>query len=120
MFIVEDNQAYRLLLGKVLEKRGFLVMLFEHGRKAADMLKYVQPSLILSDISMPCMNGFEFHTYVKENYGELDIPFVYLTSNTSKEYVDKAIDLGARKMLGKPFETHALVETIDLVLNEVV
>ncbi len=118
VFIVEDNQAYRLLLGKVLEKRGFLVMMFEHGRKAVDMLQYVQPALILSDITMPCMDGFELHVYVKENFSRLNIPFVYLSSNTSQEYIDKATKLGARRMLGKPIEPDALAETLGLVLSE--
>ncbi len=118
VFIVEDNEAYRILLGKILEKRGFLVMMFEHGRKAVDMLQYVQPELILSDISMPCMDGFELHNYVIENYGRLNIPFVYLSSNTTSEYVSRATKLGARRMLGKPIAPDDLADTIDLVLSE--
>jgi len=117
VFIVEDNEAYRMLLGKVLEKRGFLVMMFEHGRKAVDMIQYVQPSLILSDITMPCMDGFELHHYVIENYGRLKIPFVYLSSNTSPEHIQRATQLGARRMLGKPIEPDDLADTLDLVLN---
>lgn len=118
VFIVEDNEAYRILLGKILEKRGFLVMMFEHGRKAVDMLQYIQPELILSDISMPCMDGFELHNYVIENYGRLNIPFVYLSSNTTSEYVNRATKLGARRMLGKPIAPDDLADTIDLVLSE--
>lgn len=120
VFIVEDNAAYRILLGKVLEKRGFLVMMFEHGRKAVDMLHHVQPNLILSDITMPCMDGFELHNYVIEKFGSVKIPFVYLSSNTTKEYVNRATKLGASRMLGKPIEPEALVNTIDLVLSEAV
>ncbi len=119
VFIVEDNEAYRILLGKVLEKRGFLVMMFEHGRKVVDMLQHIQPNLILSDITMPCMDGFELHNYVIEKYGRVKIPFVYLSSNTSKEYVSRATKLGASRMLGKPIEPDALADTIDLVLSEV-
>ncbi len=120
VFIVEDNEAYRILLGKVLERRGFLVMMFEHGRKAVDMLQYVQPELILSDISMPCMDGFELHNYVIEKFGRLKIPFVYLSSNTTGEYARKATQLGASRMLGKPIEPDALADTLDLVLSEAV
>lgn len=118
VFIVEDNEAYRILLGKVLEKRGFLVMMFEHGRKAVDMLQYVKPSLILSDISMPCMDGFELHNYVIEKYGNLKIPFVYLSSNDTPENNLKATQLGAKRMLGKPIKPDALADTLDLVLSE--
>jgi len=120
VFIVEDNEAYRLLIGKVLERRGFLVMMFEHGRKAVDMLQYVQPALILSDITMPCMDGFELHTYVNEKFGRVKIPFVYLSSNTSPEFMKRATQLGARRMLGKPIAPDALADTIDLVLSETI
>jgi CheY-like chemotaxis protein len=119
VFIVEDNQAYRMLIGKVLEQRGFMVMMFEHGRKAVDMLNYIQPSLILSDIAMPCMDGFEFLAYVKEHYPKLGIPFVYLSSSTSNKDIEKATKLGAQRMLGKPISPEALAETIDNVLKEV-
>ena len=120
VFIVEDNEAYRILLGKVLEKRGFLVMMFEHGRKAVDMLQYVQPSLILSDITMPCMDGFELHNYVIEKFGRVKIPFVYLSSDTSAEHINRATKLGASRMLGKPIEPDALADTIDIVLTETI
>ena len=119
VFIVEDNQAYRMLLGKVLEKRGFMVMMFEHGRKAMDMLKYIKPSLILSDITMPCMNGFEFHESVKRNFAKLNIPFIYLSSSTSPDDIQRASQMGARQMLGKPVSPKLLTDTIDSVLREV-
>jgi CheY-like chemotaxis protein len=118
VFIVEDNKAYRLLIGKVLERRGFMVMMFEHGRKAVDMLHYVQPSIIVSDIAMPCMDGFEFHQYVKQHFSKLDIPFVYLSSTSSAVEIKKATELGARSMLGKPIAADELAQTLDSILSE--
>jgi CheY-like chemotaxis protein len=119
VFIVEDNQAYRMLIGRVLEQRGFLVMMFEHGRKAMDMLNYIQPSLILSDIAMPCMDGFELYSKVKEYYPKLRIPFVYLSSSTCPKDIDKATKIGASRMLGKPISPDDLAQTLDTVLKEV-
>ena len=118
VFIVEDSAAYRVLLGRVLENRGFMVMMFEHGRKAADMLNYVKPTLILSDISMPCMDGFEFHEYVKRNFGKLNIPFVYLSSSTSETDKRKALNMGARRILRKPISPQNLASILDTVLEE--
>ena len=119
VFIVEDNHAYRMLLGKVLEKSGFMVMMFEHGRKALEMLKHIQPSLILSDIVMPCMDGFEFLTSIRQNFSHFDIPFIYLTSSTSTQNVNRAIELGAHTLLSKPISPSALTETLNEALKRI-
>ncbi len=93
-------------------------MMFEHGRKAVDMLNYIKPTVILSDISMPCMDGFEFHEYVNRNFGRLKIPFVYLSSTSSEQDKRKALDLGAKRVLKKPISPQALASVIDNVLEE--
>lgn len=119
VFIIEDNDAYRMLIGKVLERHGFRVMKFEHGRKAADMLNYITPSLILSDITMPCMDGFEFHEYVLQKFSNRNIPFIYLSSSTSLDNVRRAEEMGAYHVLDKPISSQKLADTIDNVLKEV-
>lgn len=116
VFIVEDNEAYRLLISRILQKKGFMVMVFENGRKAADMLRNVKPSLIVSDIEMPQMDGFEFHDFVEKNYGDT-IPFIYLSSSTDEEVKQKAHLIGATKMLKKPVSPEDLKQAIDQVLE---
>ncbi len=117
VFVVEDNNAYRMLISRVLQKNGFVVMLFEHGRKAADMLRYVRPELIISDIEMPCMDGFEFNEYVKRHFSEYNIPFIYLSSTNCDLMKNKARELGATKMLDKPVSVDKLRSTINHVLK---
>lgn len=117
VFVVEDNNAYRTLLSRVLQKNGFMVMLFEHGRKAADMLKYVRPELVISDIEMPCMDGFEFNEYVKRNFSEYSIPFIYLSSTTNEHMKNKARELGATSMLDKPVSVEKLRNAVNYVLE---
>tara|TARA_R110002096_G_scaffold153285_1_gene316970 strand:+ start:4430 stop:4831 length:402 start_codon:yes stop_codon:yes gene_type:complete len=113
VFIVEDNEAYRILLGRILEKRGFMIMMFENGRKAVEMLEYCKPSLIISDIQMPCMDGFELYVMIKKRYPKFDIPFVYLSSTTSQEEIEKATKLSMREMLGKPVRPDELMHSIN-------
>ncbi len=115
VFVVEDNAAYRILISRVLQSRGFVVMVFENGRKAADMLRNIKPSLIVSDIEMPQMDGFEFQDYVKKHYGD-SIPFIYLSSSTDEGVQKKAHLMGATKMLNKPVSPEDLTKAIDLVL----
>lgn len=117
VFLVEDSVAYRIIIHRLLERNGFLVMNFDNGKDACEMLPYVIPNLIISDIEMPEMNGFEFHKFVIENYAEYDIPFVYLSTITSKKMRKKALKLGATKMLEKNISTELLEETVNQVLN---
>ena len=77
-------------------------MMFENGRKAVEMLEYCKPSLIISDIQMPCMDGFELYVMIKKRYPKFDIPFVYLSSTTSQE-----------EMLGKPVRPDELMHSIN-------
>jgi CheY-like chemotaxis protein len=117
VFIVEDNKAYRILIGRLLQRKGFMVMMFENGRKALDMLRYVKPQLVLSDIQMPVMDGFEFHEHINEEFPKSNIPFIYLSSTQSEIEIQKATELGATGMLGKPVSPDTLTQSIDKVLG---
>lgn len=117
VFIVEDNKAYRILLARIIEKKGYVVMLFEHGRKAIDMIKYCKPTLILSDIEMPVMNGFELYQFIEKHYPTLNIPFVYISSSTSLEEIEHASKLSRRGVLGKPVNPEELLVTINEALS---
>ncbi len=117
VFVLEDNPAYRKLISRILQKNGFVVMLFENGKKAADMLRYVRPALIISDIEMPKMDGFEFNEYVREHFTEHEIPFIYISSTSCEHMKVKASELGATGMLDKPVSTEKLKEAINYVLE---
>lgn len=119
VFVVEDNKAYRILIGRILQKKGYMVLMFEDGRKALDMLRYVKPNLILSDIQMPEMNGFEFHEEVNEYFPQKTIPFIYLSSTNLDEDILKATKLGAIGMLKKPVQPEELTTSIETVLEKV-
>lgn len=94
-----------------------MIMMFEHGRQAIEMLDYCMPKLILSDIQMPCMDGFELYTMIKKRYPKLNIPFVYISSTTSTREIEKATSLSTRSMLAKPVSPDLLLNSINEALS---
>src|SRR5690554_719105 len=116
VYIVEDNNAYRLLLGRILEKKGYMVMMFENARKAVEMIGSVYPNLIVSDIQMPGMDGFELYNTIKKDYPKLNIPILYISSTTEIEEIRMATELSMREMLGKPVHPDVLFNSIQEAL----
>lgn len=116
VYIVEDNNAYRMLLGRILEKKGYMVMMFENARKAVEMIGSVYPNLIISDIQMPGMDGFELYITIKRDYPKLNIPFVYISSTTELDEIRMANELSMREMLGKPVHPDVLFNSIQEAL----
>lgn len=117
VFVVEDNTAYCILVGRILERNGFSVMMFESGIKALEMLDHVKPDLILSDIQMPEMDGFRFNKEVRKRYNGLNIPFVYISSSRSRSIIKRANRIGAINMLGKPVTPMDLNHSLRQVLS---
>lgn len=117
IFIVEDNDAYRILIGRMLEQRGFSVLMFHNGFKALEMLKYIIPSIILSDIEMPGMDGFMLHEQVEALYPDVGIPFQYISSTSKEEIIERANVLSIHELVKKPVQpdelSHILMKGIN-------
>jgi len=112
VFVVEDNDAYRVLLGRMLEQRGFLVLMFENGFKALSMLEYLIPCIILSDIQMPGMDGFELREEIDSMYPKLRIPFQYISSTNEQVLIEKANELSILELVQKPARAEELSEVL--------
>ncbi|GAB5409213.1 MAG: hypothetical protein BalsKO_15780 [Balneolaceae bacterium] len=117
VFLVEDNPAYRLVSKVVLEKMGFLVMQFENGRKASELMNHVKPDLIISDIDMPEMNGFQFFKFVRTRFEKHEIPFLFISSTASEKKRTKASKLSTFEMLNKPVSPQLLERRINEILK---
>ncbi len=118
VFIVEDNDAYRVLTGRMLEQRGFLVLLFSNGFKALEMLEYIVPNIILSDIQMPGMDGFTLHEKIEDLYPNIKVPFQYISSTTEKSVIDKANSLSIEQLVQKPAKPEELSRTLKRAINK--
>lgn len=117
VFVVEDNKAYRLLISRVVESKGYVVMGFEDGEKAFEMLEFCKPNLILSEIEMPLMDGFKLSKSIKKNFPEFKIPFIFISSTSSAAVIKKAEKLSSNKMLEKPVTPDALFSSISSALE---
>jgi len=109
IMVVEDDIMQRLLLAGVLESRNYEVIHAENGRQAMDMLQDARPDLIISDIMMPEMDGFELCSRVKNHQDFTSIPFMLVTALDTRDDILRGIDAGANEFLTKPIEPRELL-----------
>lgn len=112
LLIVEDNHALREGLGEMLSLEGFSIVSAINGRDALEKMNSFTPDLILSDISMPEMDGYEFFRAVRKRPEWVTIPFLFLTARGEKEDILSGKDLGADDYLIKPLAREELVTAV--------
>ena len=110
--IVEDNVAMREALQAILESGGYQVITAEHGNQGLERLHDRIPDLILSDISMPEMDGFAFFDAVRANPAWISIPFIFLTARGERKDIFLGKQIGAEDYLVKPVLRQELLTTI--------
>jgi putative two-component system response regulator len=112
ILIVEDNDKLREGLKDLLELENFRVITAIHGLDALEKMKATTPNLIVADISMPVMDGFEFYKAVRENPSNVAIPFIFLTARIEKNDILASKKLGVEDYLIKPVDYHEFITTI--------
>lgn len=112
VLIVEDETLMREALQEILENRGFQALEAKHGQDALLIMAEVVPDLIISDISMPLMDGLTFFRKVRENPDWVSIPFIFLTARGERQQILEGKDLGAEDYLVKPVPPDELLRAI--------
>lgn len=112
ILVVDDNQEMVEGLKLTLEMEGFQVLTAGSGREALEVLEHNTPNLILADIMMPNLDGYELYVRIRHNPAWVQIPFVFLTAKTSKEDIRKGSEIGADAYITKPFDPQDVVATI--------
>lgn len=112
ILIVEDNAQIRSIIAQALILEGYETRQAENGLKGLAILKETTPDLILSDINMPQMDGLEFLRTVRKNPKWTRIPFIFLTSHSSSEDIQRGRELGVEDYLTKPIQPDDLVRII--------
>jgi adenylate cyclase len=102
LLVADDNKVNRLLMARSLELQGHRVTLAENGRAALDLLKRETFDLLLLDIEMPEMNGFQVLEHLKADLQLRDLPVIVTSSLESVENIVRCIELGAEDYLSKP------------------
>lgn len=118
LLVVDDNEILRHSLADILRLEGYQIMLAENGAHALQVMELASPGLVLSDISMPIMDGIEFYRAVRKRVEWIAIPFIFLTAYSVKYEVASADDLGAEDILVKPVEFEQLTRIIRQRLDQ--
>lgn len=117
ILIAEDSPTQAEHLRHLLEKHGYNVLVAKNGKEAMEMLKEQRPSLVITDIVMPEMNGYELCKEIKSREKTASIPVILLTSFSRSEDVMEGISCGADNFLTKPFREEYLSSHIEQILS---
>ncbi len=112
ILVVEDDPAMLIAFQDVLKGAGFEVLSASNGESALELLTHTQPALILSDISMPIMDGYELFEAVRQQPGGAKIPFIFLTARGTREDIFTGKSLGADDYITKPVTTQELLSAV--------
>ena len=119
ILLVEDNDLNRDMLSRRLIKRGFTVLSAVNGKEGIDKAINQKPDLILMDLSLPIINGWDATREIKANQKTTHIPIIALTAHAMAEDRKKALDAGCDEYDTKPIEFDGLLDKINkLIGNE--
>ncbi len=113
ILVVDDEQMMRDLLQKILSRDGYSVSTAEDGEAALKMLESVSVDIVISDIKMPRLNGFELLRIVKREYPR--IAMIMMTAYGDSYTVKDALLLGADEYVSKPFKSHEISLIVERV-----
>jgi chemosensory pili system protein ChpA (sensor histidine kinase/response regulator) len=115
--IVDDSLTVRKITSRMLQREGFDVLTAKDGVDALELLAEHTPDVILLDIEMPRMDGFEFTKNVKGSPAHANIPIVMITSRTAEKHRKRAADLGVDLYIGKPYQEDELLRNLRDMLS---
>jgi len=115
--IVDDSLTVRKITGRLLTRAGFRVVTARDGVDALQLLDVERPDVILLDIEMPRMDGFEFTKTIKGDPRNAHVPIVMITSRTAEKHRNRARELGVDLFLGKPFQEEELIRNLREMLS---
>lgn len=118
IMVVDDSQTVRRVMQRLLTRESYEVVLATDGVDALRQLRETTPDLILLDIEMPRMDGFDFTRHIRDIESNTRIPIVMITSRTAAKHRERAMELGVNAYLGKPYQEDMLLKIIRDFLGE--
>jgi chemosensory pili system protein ChpA (sensor histidine kinase/response regulator) len=118
VLVVDDSVTVRKVTSRFLERQGFNVAVAKDGIDAIEILQDTTPDMILLDIEMPRMDGFEVATQVRHNKRLQHIPIIMITSRTGEKHRERALEIGVNDYMGKPFQEQELLSKIQQILGQ--
>ena len=110
--VVDDSITMRRVTQRLLERNGFRVVTAKDGVEAISVLQDHRPDIILLDVEMPRMDGYEFARHVRNDAGLARVPIIMVTSRVSEKHRARAIEIGVNDYLGKPYQERELLEAV--------
>ncbi|MBC3422488.1 Hpt domain-containing protein [Pseudomonas sp. RW3S2] len=112
VMVVDDSVTVRKVTSRLLERHGMSVLTAKDGVDAMALLEEHRPDVLLLDIEMPRMDGFEVATRVRRDNRLHDLPIIMITSRTGQKHRDRAMAIGVNEYLGKPYQESLLLQSI--------
>jgi len=118
VLVVDDSLTVRRATQRLLERHGYVVELARDGVEALAFLHRERPAVILLDIEMPRMDGFELLATLRDDARWRDLPVVMITSRIADRHRERATQLGANAYMGKPYHEEALLGLLTEILDD--
>ena len=118
VLVIEDEKAQSAFIMTVLRQNGYEVFGAENGERGVEMAQKHVPDLIISDIHMDAMDGFEALAMIRKNPSTTTVPFIFITASTDRDSMRHGMDLGADDFLPKPFSGAELLSAVSTRLQK--
>ncbi len=118
LLIVDDDIFLVDIMAFTLKQSGFEIIKAHNGQEALDIMAKERIDLVLTDIMMPVMDGFELAKNLKANPATVNVPVIFLTAKSNVEDKNKGFSIGINDYVVKPFNLKDLVSRINKALNE--
>ncbi|HRQ64685.1 MAG TPA: Hpt domain-containing protein [Xanthomonadaceae bacterium] len=118
VMVVDDSITMRKVTGRTLERNDYEVMTAKDGLDAVEKLQDRIPDVMLLDIEMPRMDGYELATYMRNDPRLRNIPIIMITSRTGEKHRQRAFEIGVDRYLGKPYQEAELLRNVEEMMQE--
>ncbi len=118
VMVVDDSVTVRKVTTRLLERNGMNVLTAKDGVDAIAQLQEHRPDILLLDIEMPRMDGFEVATLVRHDERLGNLPIIMITSRTGEKHRERALGIGVNQYLGKPYQETELLEAIQSLVGQ--
>ena len=115
--VVDDSITMRRVTQRLLERRGVKVVTARDGLDAITVLQEHEVDIILLDIEMPRMDGYQFATHVRNDAKLKHLPIIMITSRSGEKHRAKAIEIGVNDYLSKPYQESQLIAAIQALVG---
>ena len=113
ILVVDDSVTVRKVTSRLLERHGLEVLTAKDGVEALEVMQNQLPDVVLLDIEMPRMDGFEVASHMRHDSRLNAVPVIMITSRTGDKHREHAMSLGVNEYMGKPFQEDVLIRHLE-------